>query len=112
MLTLVAQGGFQLEEIPVGSKAQKHAVILKAAADTVWEVVVPDGESFGFNIQTWGEMTRKLLKPITALSDANFAKIVEGTQCYVKTSAKGKEKSSTATVSDDEDDFEDLLEFR
>lgn len=110
MLSLAAQGNLQFEQVPTDEKPQKRAVVSKGVS---WELVIPDGEAFGFNVQTWGETTRKLFKPIMALSDANFAKIVEATQCYIKTNAKGKARSiMSPTGSDDEDDFEDLYEFR
>ena len=103
-MTLVAQGDLELERVLDGSKSQKRVV---KYADTTWEVVIPDGESYGFNVQTWGETTRKFLKPIMALTDANFGMVVEAAQVY----AKGKDKSTEST-SDDEDELEELYGWR
>ena len=49
-LTLVARGDLELERVLDGSASQKQVV---KYADTTWEVVIPDGESYGFNVQTW-----------------------------------------------------------
>ena len=76
---------------------------------STWEVVVPDGQGTGFNEQTWGELTRKYLRPITDLSQEKFAKIVEETVCYVKSSTK--EKSTVVSTSDD-DEATDFFNFR
>ena len=76
---------------------------------STWEVIVPDGQGTGFNEQTWGELTRKYLRPITDLSQENFAKIVEETVCYVKSSTK--EKSTVVSTSDD-DEATDFFNFR
>ena len=103
-MTLVAQGDLELERVLDGSKSQKRVV---KYADTTWEVVIPDGESYGFNVQTWGETTRKFLKPIMALTDANFGMVVEAAQVYTK----GKDKSTEST-SDDEDELEELYGWR
>ncbi|KIM63036.1 hypothetical protein SCLCIDRAFT_118320 [Scleroderma citrinum Foug A] len=83
---------------------QKNVVVLKTDSGMTWEVIIPDGESFSFNVQMWGKMTRKLLKPIMALSHGNFMKIVEGAQCYIKNSAKGKGRSTRSGVSKSEND--------
>ncbi|KIN95182.1 hypothetical protein M404DRAFT_11183 [Pisolithus tinctorius Marx 270] len=113
-LTLAAHGNLQLKKLMSGSKPQKHAVLLKGDSGVTWEVIIPDGEPYGFNFQMWGETTRKLLQPIMALSNANFSTIVEETQCYVKVSAKGKERSTRSSGSneDDNDDFQNLFEFQ
>ena len=103
-MTLVAQGDLELERVLDGSKSQKRVV---KYADTTWEVVIPDGESYRFNVQTWGETTRKFLKPIMALTNENFGMIVEAAQVYTK----GKDKSNEST-SDDEDELEELYGWR
>ena len=102
-LTLVARGDLELERVLDGSASQKRVV---KYADTTWEVVIPDGESYGFNVQTWGETTRKFLKPIMALTDENFGMIVESAQVYTK----GKDKSNES--SDDKDELEELYGWR
>ncbi|KIN94285.1 hypothetical protein M404DRAFT_35229 [Pisolithus tinctorius Marx 270] len=111
---IAAHGNLQLKKLMSGSKPQKHAVLLKGDSGVTWEVIIPDGEPYGFNFQMWGETTRKLLQPIMALSNANFSTIVEETQCYVKVSAKGKERSTRSSGSneDDNDDFQNLFEFQ
>ncbi|KAI6146649.1 hypothetical protein BKA82DRAFT_9545 [Pisolithus tinctorius] len=113
-LTLAAHGNLQLEKLVSGSKPQKHAVLLKGDSGVTWEVIIPDGKPYGFNFQTWGETMRKLLQPIMMLSNANFSTIVEETQCYVKVSTKGKERStgSSGSNEDDDDDFQNLFEFQ
>ena len=68
-LTLTVHGNLQLEQIEIGAKPQRCAVILKTDTGTTWEAIIPDGESFGFNVQTWGETMRRLLEPIMSLSD-------------------------------------------
>jgi len=77
-----------------GSKQKKCGVVLKADSGLTWEVIIADGETFRFNVLTWGETTRQLLQPIMVLLDTNFLKIIEETQCYIKVSVKGKEKST------------------
>lgn len=106
---MAAHGHLQLNQVPPGMKPQKRGIILKPDVLSTWEAIIPDGEGYGFNVQTWGDMTRKYLQPITDLSDENFMKIVEETQCYVKTSAKGKDKS-TVNTSDDEEAL-DFFDF-
>ena len=76
---------------------------------STWEVVVPDGQGTGFNEQTWGELTRKYMRPITDLSQENFTKIVKEMVCYVKSSTK--EKSTVVSTSDD-DEATDFFNFR
>ena len=111
-LTLTIHGNLQLKQIALGAKPQKNVVVLKTDSGMTWEVIIPDGESFSFNVQMWGKMTRKLLKPIMALSHGNFMKIVEGAQCYIKNSAKGKGRSTRSGVSKSENDkFQYLFGF-
>ena len=112
-LTLTAHGNLQLEQIEIGAKPQRRAVILKTDTGTTWEAIILDGESFSFNVQTWGETMRRLLEPIMSLSDANFMKIVDEAQYYVKSSAKGKGKSTRSSGSASENDkFQYLHGFR
>ena len=91
-------------------KSQKHGNILKPTTVSSWEAIIPEGEGSGFNIQTWGNMTKKYLQPITELLVENFMKIIEEMECYVKVNAKGKEKSTIVSTSDDEEatDFFDF----
>ncbi|KAI5994568.1 hypothetical protein F5J12DRAFT_785762 [Pisolithus orientalis] len=113
-LTLAAHGNLQLKKLMSGSKPQKCAVLLKGDSGVTWEVIIPDGKPYGFNFQMWGEMMRKLLQPIMVLSNVNFSTIVEETQCYVKVSAKGKERStrSSGFNEDDDDNFQNLFKFQ
>ena len=82
-MSLIAHGHIELNQLPDGIKVSNRGLVVKDNAST-WEVVVPDGQGTGFNEQTWGELTRKYMRPITDLSQENFAKIVEETVCYVK----------------------------
>ena len=93
-------GHIELNQLLDGVKVSNCGLVVKDNAST-WEVVVPDGQGTGFNEQTWGELTRKYLQPITDLSQENFMKIVEEMVCYVKSSTK--EKSTTVSTSDDKE---------
>ena len=75
----------------------------------MWEVTVPDGESYGFNIQTWGETSHKLFQSILSLMRENFVLIVDEVQCYLKAGVKGKRMSATSSVEDSYD--EELYDF-
>ena len=83
-------------------------MVLKPDVLSAWEALIPDGKGNGFNSQTWGEMTMKFLRPISELSDQNFMKITEETECYLKASAKGKDTISTS----DEEEAADFFDFR
>ncbi|KIM64471.1 hypothetical protein SCLCIDRAFT_114970, partial [Scleroderma citrinum Foug A] len=85
---------------------------LRCFAETgmTWEVTVPDGESYGFNIQTWGKTSRKLFQLILSLTRENFVLIVDEVQCYLKAGTKGKGVSATSGVEDSYD--EELYDFR
>ena len=108
-MSLIAHGHIELNQLLDKIKVSNHGLVVKDNTST-WEVVVPDGQGTGFNEQTWGELTRKLyLRPITDLSQENFAKIVEETVCYVKSSTK--EKSTVVSTSDD-DEATDFFNFR
>lgn len=112
-LALTAHGNLQLKQIESGTKPQKHAVVLKGDCGSTWEVIIPDGKSFGFNVQMWGETMRKLLQPIMVLSNTNFMEVVEEAQCYVKSGAKGKGKSTRSSASDtsENDKFQNLFGY-
>ncbi|KIM63474.1 hypothetical protein SCLCIDRAFT_8802 [Scleroderma citrinum Foug A] len=99
-LSLIVHGHIELNQLLDGVKVSNCGLVVKDNAST-WEVVVPDGQGTGFNEQTWGELTRKYLQPITDLSQENFMKIVEEMVCYVKSSTK--EKSTTVSTSDDKE---------
>ena len=101
-------GHIELNQLPDGIKVSNRGLVVKDNTST-WEVIVPDGQGTGFNEQTWGKLTRKYLRPITDLSQENFAKIVEETVCYVKSSTK--EKSTVVSTSDD-DEATDFFNFR
>ena len=110
-MSIVAHGHLQLNQVQAGMKSQKRGNILKPTAVSSWEAIIPEGEGSGFNVQTWGDMTKKYLRPITELSVDNFMKIIEETERYVKVNAKGKEKSTIVSTSDDEE-ATDFFDFR
>lgn len=113
MLTLAAHGNLDLKQISSRMTPQARAVVLKATSGSIWEVVIPAGDSYGFNVQTWGETMRTLFQPIMAISDVNFMEIINDAECYVKESVKGKGKSTDTGASDDAmDNGPDLFEFR
>ena len=107
---MVTHGHLELVQIPLGMKPQKRGMVLKPNVLSTWEAIIPGGKGNGFNIQTWGDMTRKYLQPITKLSEENFMKIVQETDCYVKDSTKGKE--ATTVVTSDDEGAADFFNFR
>ena len=110
-MSIVTHGHLRLNQVQAGIKSQKRRNILKPITVSSWEAIVPEGEGSGFNVQTWGDMMNKYLRPITELSVHNFMKIVEETERYVKVNAKGKEKSTIVSTSDDEE-ATDFFDFR
>ena len=76
-MSLVTHGQLELVQIPLGMKPQKRGMVLKPNVLSTLEAIIPGGKGNGFNIQTWGDMTRKYLQPITKLSKENFMKIVQ-----------------------------------
>ena len=100
---MVTHGQLELVQIPLGMKPQKRGMVLKPNVLSTWEAIIPGGKGNGFNIQTWGDMTRKYMQPITKLSKDNFMKIIQEMECYVKDSTKGKEANHTVITSDDEE---------
>ena len=91
-------------------KPQKCGIILKPNILSTWEAIIPDGKGCGFNVQTWSNTSRKYLQLITELSDENFMKIVKETECYMKISTKGKDKTAVSIL-DEEDSAMDFYDF-
>lgn len=73
----------------------------------VWMPVIAKGEQYSFSKPIWGGMTLKFMGPISALSDDDFATIVEEAQQYARNS-----RTTTSVTPDEDDVFADLFAFR
>ncbi|KAG2140489.1 uncharacterized protein EDB93DRAFT_1252766 [Suillus bovinus] len=79
----------------------------------VWMPVIVKGEQYSFSKPIWGGMTLKFMGPISALSDDDFATIVEEAQQYAKISKNvGNSRTTTSVAPDKDDIFADLFAFR
>jgi hypothetical protein len=78
----------------------------------VWMPIIAKGKQYSFSKPIWGGMTLKYMGPISALSDDDFATIVEEAQQYAKNSKNVGNSRTTTSVTPDEDDiFADLFAF-
>ncbi|KAG1903864.1 uncharacterized protein F5891DRAFT_1184807 [Suillus fuscotomentosus] len=79
----------------------------------VWMPVIAKGKQYSFSKPIWGGMTLKFMGPISALSDNDFASIVEEAQQYAKNSKNvGNSRTTTSVTPDKDDIFADLFAFR
>ncbi|KAG1908201.1 uncharacterized protein F5891DRAFT_1179716 [Suillus fuscotomentosus] len=78
----------------------------------VWTPVIAKGEQYSFRKPIWGGMTLKFMGLISALSDNDFASIVEEAQQYAKNLKNVGNLRTTTSVAPDKDDiFADLFAF-
>jgi hypothetical protein len=112
-LQLVANGNMTFDIIQ--ESRGKRAKGAKTDDGTIWTPVITAGEQFAFSKPVWGYTTTKFLEPIMALSDADFASIVEEAYQYAKhgkSTGKLRATSSATSAPDDDDDFADLFAYR
>ncbi|KIK33244.1 hypothetical protein CY34DRAFT_11835 [Suillus luteus UH-Slu-Lm8-n1] len=109
-LQLVVNGNMTFEIIQESRGKRKGA---KTDDGDVWMPIIAKGEQYSFSKPIWGGMTLKFMGPISALSDDDFATIVEEAQQYAKISKNVGNSRTTTSVAPDEDDiFADLFAFR
>ncbi|KIK79842.1 hypothetical protein PAXRUDRAFT_16109 [Paxillus rubicundulus Ve08.2h10] len=109
-LTLVANKNITFKSIVAG-KSQKCSGVVTDGDSAVWELSIPKGTQYEFNEAMWSAKTRVFLEPIMALSDNNFAMIVDEAQAFVK-GGKGAMNSAASDDEDEDEDIQDLFTFR
>ncbi|KIK83031.1 hypothetical protein PAXRUDRAFT_14637 [Paxillus rubicundulus Ve08.2h10] len=109
-LMLVANKNITFKSLGAAGGSQKHSGVVMDGDGAVWEPSIPKGAQYEFNEAMWGMKMRVFLEPIMALSNNNFAMIVDEAQASIK-GGKGVMNSAPLDNKDKDSDVQDLFAF-
>ncbi|KIK75444.1 hypothetical protein PAXRUDRAFT_785989, partial [Paxillus rubicundulus Ve08.2h10] len=81
---LIANKNIKFKSLGAAGRSWKRSGVVTDGDSVIWEPSIPKGTQYKFNEAMWGAKTRAFLKPIMALSDNDFAMIVNNAQVFVK----------------------------